>query len=385
MDFLTEYEILLGTYEAFVLGYKLSDGKKPKLETSIADHAHAGSIRCITAADKFLITSGSDEIVKIFNLRNRTEHGTLGHNDGMINAMKFYDKKNLITCGDDGKVCVIRTGTWKVEKTLLKHNLGVIDIAVHPSGKMALTIGKDRKMVTWNLIKGRSAFVTNIKEVADFVRWSPDGQKYLVGFYKHVDVYSVADCSIEFSIKLNGRSNDVAFLDDNTFALAGEMPHIEIYSMVTKELLHKFEAHETRVRCLSFINPSCLVSASNDGLIKVWKISRGNDDSFEVKEDSRTDTKCRITSMQVHKVPKVITTLPDVKPEDIEALAKAAGKKKRKIGFADDTTEDNKDAVELIETDLNKQKVIVELESDVSTPKKKKFKKKKKKQAVVAE
>ena len=59
----------------------------------------------------------------------------------MINAMKFYDKKNLITCADDGKVCVIRTGTWKVEKTLLKHNLGVIDIAVHPSGKMALTTG----------------------------------------------------------------------------------------------------------------------------------------------------------------------------------------------------------------------------------------------------
>ena len=78
MDCLTEYEILLGTYEAFVLGYKLSEGKKSKLETSIADHAHAGSIRCITAADKFLITSGSDEIVKIFNLRNRTEHGTLG-------------------------------------------------------------------------------------------------------------------------------------------------------------------------------------------------------------------------------------------------------------------------------------------------------------------
>jgi len=385
MDSLTDYEILLGTYEAFVLGYKLSEGRKPKLETSIADHAHAGSIRCITASDKFLITSGSDEIVKIFNLRNRTEHGTLSHNDGMINAMKFYDKKNLITCGDDGKVCIIRTGTWKVEKTLLKHNLGVIDIAVHPSGKMALTIGKDRKMVTWNLIKGRSAFVTNIKEVADFVRWSPDGQKYLVGFYKHVDVYSVADATIEFSIKLNGRSNDVAFLDDNTFALAGEMPHIEIYSMVTKELLHKFEAHETRVRCLSVINPSCLVSASNDGLIKVWKISR-NDDTFEVNEEGRTDTKCRITSMQVHKVPKVNNTIPDVKPEDVEALAKAvSGKKKRKIGFAENTNEDSKDAVGFKETDLNQQKVIVELDSELSTPKKKKFKKKKKKQAVVAE
>ena len=78
MECLKDYEILLGTYEAFVLGYKLSEDRKPKLETSIADHAHAGSIRCITAADKFLITSGGDEIVKIFNLRNRSEHGTLG-------------------------------------------------------------------------------------------------------------------------------------------------------------------------------------------------------------------------------------------------------------------------------------------------------------------
>ena len=73
MDCLENYEILLGTYEAFVLGYKLTEGKKPKLQTSIADHAHAGSIRCIAAADKFLITSGLDEIVKIFNLRNRTK------------------------------------------------------------------------------------------------------------------------------------------------------------------------------------------------------------------------------------------------------------------------------------------------------------------------
>ena len=125
-----------------------------------------------------------------------------------------------------------------------------------------------------------------------------DGQKYFVGFYKHVDVYSVADASIEFSIKLNGRSNDVAFLDDTTFALAGEMPHIEIYSLVTKELLHKFEAHETRVRCLAFIEPSCLISASNDGLVKVWKVSRDND-SFDIKEDGSVDTKCRVTSMQV--------------------------------------------------------------------------------------
>jgi protein MAK11 len=52
---------------------------------------------------------------------------------------------------------------------------GVTDIAIHPSGKLALSIGKDRKLVTWNLIKGRSAYVTNIKDMANFVKWSPTG------------------------------------------------------------------------------------------------------------------------------------------------------------------------------------------------------------------
>ena len=86
--------------------------------------------------------------------------------------------------------------------------------------------------------------------------------------------------------------------------------------------------------------------------------------------------------LQVHKVPKVINTVPDIKPEDIEELAKAvSGKKKRKIGFAEDTTNnsDDKSSSALKESDANQQKVIVELDSDVATPKKKKFKKKKKK------
>ena len=59
---------------------------------------------------------------------------------------------------------------------------GVLDIAIHPSGKLALSIGKDRKLVTWNLIKGRSAYVTNIKDVPNFVKWSPTGNKLITIF-----------------------------------------------------------------------------------------------------------------------------------------------------------------------------------------------------------
>ena len=40
----------------------------------------------------------------------------------------------------------------------------VHSVSVHPSGKLALTVGADRSLHTWNLITGRSAFITNIKQ-----------------------------------------------------------------------------------------------------------------------------------------------------------------------------------------------------------------------------
>ena len=246
----------------------------------------------------------------------------------------------------------------------------MIDVAVHPSGKMAMTVGKDRKLITWNLIKGRSAFVTNIKEIADFVKWSPDGSYYIIGFYKHVDVYSVNSATVEFSVKLFGRSNDVIFLDENTFAVAGEMSQIEVYSLVSKELVHKFEAHEKRVRVMSLLD-NLLITASNDGKVKVWTMTR-NDGAFEFTEKLELNTKCRITSMVVHKVPEVKQT--DLKIPDAEEILKKH--KKRSVGFSsevsDKTTSDN-------EPDAKAQKLVVELEEDEEKEVKKRKNKKKKK------
>ena len=39
----------------------------------------------------------------------------------------------------------------------------VYDFAIHPTGKMALSVSKDKTMKTWNLMTGRCAYTTNIK------------------------------------------------------------------------------------------------------------------------------------------------------------------------------------------------------------------------------
>ena len=57
----------------------------------------------------------------------------------------------------------------------------------------------------------------------------------------------------------------------------------------------------------------CLVTASNDGLIKAWSVERRGEERFEVALAASQDTKCRITCMAVHKVGYVqVVTIADV-------------------------------------------------------------------------
>ena len=35
-------------------------------------------------------------------------------------------------------------------------------MSIHPNGKLALTVGTDATLRTWNLVKGRQAYATNL-------------------------------------------------------------------------------------------------------------------------------------------------------------------------------------------------------------------------------
>lgn len=129
-----------------------------------------------------------------------------------MTCLQFYHQAYLFSGSDDGTVCVWNTRTWKCEKTLKAHIGGVTALSIHPSGKLALTVGKDRALKTWNLIKGRTAYVTNIKAVADIVEWSPEGTLYAVGIDNFVNIYEVKSAGIAYKIDFKHRVNTVCFL-----------------------------------------------------------------------------------------------------------------------------------------------------------------------------
>ena len=291
---------------------------------------------------------------------------------GTINTAVFHDNgKYLFTGADDHKICILKAGSWSVEKTLMKHQGGVVDVSVHPSGKLALSVGKDRKLITWNLIKGRSAYVTNVKEEADFVRWSPEGTHYVVGFYKHADVYEVASAAVVYSIPLKGRANDLCFVDNDRLVLASDSPDLEIHSISEKTLLHKFPAHERRVRCLHLEKDPeiednfALVSASNDGLVKVWSLI-AKKAAWEAEELLSHKVGCRITCMVVHRVPEI--KVAEEKQGQKAADGQKSKKKKRKQVAIEPTTPESESDEEVSKPagTKKKAKLVVEVENDVA-------------------
>ncbi|CAB4067511.1 MAK11 [Lepeophtheirus salmonis] len=244
MDWIDEYNFIVGTYESFIIGYKFNHETR-EFTLAFTDEAHSGSVRALATGGKYLLSSGSDENIKIYNLRNNKEFGSLHHSEGLVRSM------------------------------------------VHGSSK--------KRYLNTNLLSQMVALptFTNLRERPDLVKWSPKGDHYFVGF-------------------LSGRSNAVAFLDDDIFLVATENPKIEVHSLKEQKMLFDFEAHEKRVRCLEVLQNNedkVIVSVSNDGWMKLWELSK---DMKEFTLLGQVDTHCRITCLKVHLIP-VIAEAKEVK------------------------------------------------------------------------
>lgn len=375
-----ETEIIVGTYESFLIGCriekKVNYDDEYELTQTFCKIAHNGPVRTVLGMNKFVISGGSDELVKIFDLVNRKEQGQLEHHDGTITCLAGYDRTHLLTGSDDNSLSVTVVGQWQIEKTLYKHQAGITALAMHPSGKLAFTTGKDKKLITWNLVQARPAFITNIKGIAEFVVVSPDGLHYCVGLHRRVDVYSLENAGIKYTIELKSRPNGLVFLGNEAIAVACESAKVQIHSLTEKSLIKEFEAHEIRVRCIATIPEETkkaaettkketakdastpekatevtteetdsvadkgyviITASSSDHFIKLWRIHL--DSESEVKCIGSLDTTCRVTCLTTWNPSMIGRKKKKSKKRqnpDIERILPVQEKKKSKVSFGEE-------------------------------------------------
>lgn len=157
--------------------------------------------------------------------------------------------------------------------------MAVNTLAIHPTGKLALSTGADGVLRTWNLIKGRQAYAINLvpklkldAKYVTIIKWSPNGERYLLGVNFMLYIYSVESAGIEKEIKFDSKVVCAEFLKDDLNAVGLENGQIKFCDLKTCRITDTM-AHNMRVKCIAHIN-DLLISASSSGEIKLWRYSK---------------------------------------------------------------------------------------------------------------
>lgn len=325
------FEVILGTYEEFVLGYKfVKDDSEAHLIQSIATHSHRGSVRTVTTNGKLLASGSADETINIYDMFLRKESNMLMEHNGTVTCLSFTpDGSFLVSCSEDGSMKFFRVGSWMIEKEFKKaHKGAAVDyISIHPSGKLALTVGRDSTLRTWNLVKGCQAYVTSLSrgKGVESVVWSPDGNYYVISMNCALEIYSMAVANVVSRIECQSKISAVGFMNEKIFCLGDTNGKVSAYGIENGKELWKIDG-QNRIRGIGFFE-NFMVTGTSSGRVCVYEFNKSAENKPKLL--TSIETECRITCL----------TICGKYCEEIKTEEDTVGKKKKKKRKTEDKTD----------------------------------------------
>ncbi|KAH7105904.1 WD40 repeat-like protein [Auriculariales sp. MPI-PUGE-AT-0066] len=323
------FAIVAGSYEKLLYGLRpeLSADKTrpgPTLKPFFIFPAHHSCIKAIAASPggKWLATGATDEVIKIWDLRRRKEVGGLVQHDGSITYLDFPTRSHLVSASEDGTICLFHARDWSVLRILKGHKTRINCVAVHPSSKLALSVGKDRTLRMWDLMRGKGSASTKIGKEGEIIRWSRSGQLFALTSQTTLDIFKT-DMTLLSTVTHKTRLHDIRFAPRPTGAgelllVAAEDKTVLIYAIdgasatadgepAPPQLLAKLTGHGNRVKAIdvhvveSTYNAQSRIvyvcSASSDGFIRLFDLGNvpksvtPNEEPLAIECISSYDTK----------------------------------------------------------------------------------------------
>ena len=382
-------QVVTGTYDKVLHGFSatisdLHEDEKHSALVKFADtfmfKAHDSSIRCLAISpsaqnsEKVILASGgSDQVINLYSLsttssslssahglskpsltgneiredaRNK-EVGSLQHHAGAINTLVFPTRSKLLSAADDNTIGVTRTRDWTVLSTIKAPVpkapgrpsgytapsgvglAGVNGLAIHPSMKLMLSVGKGEKcMRLWNLVTGKKAGVLNferdlLQRIGETkhssgegrsVAWNASGDEFAISFERGCLVYSI-DSKVKGYIFPSPRTklHQFAYISSisgteqprNFLTLSTEDGRILLYSRTSSEddgdNVSEAPSPNRRIEPCAQLGESaaglsgrikdfeivplpeyqchCFVTGSSDGAIRFWSVNASELDS----------------------------------------------------------------------------------------------------------
>ncbi|WVF66398.1 hypothetical protein IAT40_001138 [Kwoniella sp. CBS 6097] len=253
---------------------------KPSLEPIFIFPAHLACVKAVAASPggKWLATGSEDEFVKVWDLRRRKEVGSLSQHTGSITSLHFPTQSHLITTSADSTLSLFRTSDWALLKSLKGHSGRVNHVDVHPTGRVALSVGKDMTLKMWDLMRGRGAASLPLGTEPEMVKFSATGTHFAVLFPKKIQIYSLT-LKLLHTLTTKSRFNTLVFA---SLPSSGE---------------DEDDDGEEELLCVG----------TEKGVVEIYSITVGTDEESEEEEEDEDEDENKVETGKGAEVEKIAT------------------------------------------------------------------------------
>ncbi|KAL3833664.1 hypothetical protein ACJIZ3_008400 [Penstemon smallii] len=286
--------LVAGSYERFIWGYKLKSRKHPQsfaLIPTFSFPSHLSTIKTVAVYGSAAVSGGNDDTIKIYDLSSSTEIGSL-HHTSSITSLSFFSPpsissfpRNLLAADATGSVSIYEADPFVHLKTLKVHKKAINSLSVHPSGKLALTVGHDECLAMVNLVRGRRSFYCKLDKESSIVQFNQKGDKFIMVVDEKISVHDSEDAKLITELDNKKRVLCTAAGGNGFLFTGGEDRSVTAWDTKSGQVAFSIEdAHSARVKGIVVLtkddvlgeaymgDPYIVASASSDGVIRVWDV-----------------------------------------------------------------------------------------------------------------
>jgi WD40 repeat protein len=234
-----------------------------------------------TSDGKYVVTTGSDNNIIIWNAQSGIIYRTLAGLKKRPNIALFsVDKNILASAGEDNVVTLWDPVTLKIMSTFTGHQGPIKALDISPDGKYLASGSTDCTIHIWDISSGNLVYeLKGHKKDVNSLQFSPDGKKLISGSADQtIILWNLVNGNVIKTQEAHkGWIRSVCFSQNgNSVASCGDDKLIKIWSIPDLNPVSTLKGHKDWVQSIDFTpDGKNLLSGGHDQLIILWEVETG--------------------------------------------------------------------------------------------------------------